>query len=282
MLVTLASSKGSPGATSAALVLAAAWPRPVILVEADPSGGDLALRCRRLGGGELAPSPNILSRAARSHSGRGDRGAEHEGAGVPDAVASSAQPLASGVHAVLGLAAPGQAGGLTGLWPGIAQACAGAEGDVIADLGRLGVGSATLPLAEHAAALLLVASARLDSVVHLRETARELATAPTMGLGRRVPMWPVLITGDRHAVPDCADVDEVLACARVSAHPSRHLSFDPPALRRLEAGEAASGRLGRTLLLRSARALAEQLIAENNAGAAEHSWADDRASEVVR
>jgi uncharacterized protein (DUF885 family) len=55
-----------------------------------------------------------------------------------------------------------------------------------------------------------------------------------------------------------------------------------PALRRLEGGEAASGRLGRTLLLRSARALAEQLIAENNAGAAEHSWADDRASEVVR
>lgn len=275
MLVTLASSKGSPGVTSAALVLAAAWPRPVTLVEADPSGGDLALRCRHPGGGELAPSPNILSLAARAHTGMTDQGTEHEGAGVPDAVSSSAQPLASGVHAVLGLTAPGQASGLTGLWPAIAQACTDAGADVIADLGRLGVGSATLPLAGKAAAVLLVASARLDSVVHLRETARELATEPALGLGRRVAMWPVLITLDRHAVADCADVDEVLASAGVSAHPSRHLSFDPPALRRLEAGEAASGRLGRTLLLRSARALAEQLIAENDAGPAEHSGAKE-------
>jgi hypothetical protein len=275
MLIALASSKGSPGVTSAALVLAAAWPRPVILVEADPAGGDLALRCRHLGGGELAPSPNVLSLAARAHSGGTDQGTDHEVAGVVDAVSSSAQPLASGVHAVLGVIGPGQAGGLTGLWPAIAQACAGAGADVIADLGRLGVGSATLPLVGHAAAVLLVASARLDSVVHLRETAREVAARPALGLGRRVAMWPVLITLDRHAVADCADVDEVLASAGVSAHPSRHLSFDPPALRRLEAGEAASSRLGRTLLLRSARALAEQLIAANDTGAAAHSLADE-------
>ena len=39
MLVTLVSAAGSPGVTSTALGLALRWPRPVVLVEADPSGG---------------------------------------------------------------------------------------------------------------------------------------------------------------------------------------------------------------------------------------------------
>ena len=45
-VVALASVKGSPGVTTAATALAAAWPtgRQVLLVEADPFGGDLAPR----------------------------------------------------------------------------------------------------------------------------------------------------------------------------------------------------------------------------------------------
>jgi len=41
MLVALVSSKGSPGASTAALALALVWPRPVILAELDPRGGDV-------------------------------------------------------------------------------------------------------------------------------------------------------------------------------------------------------------------------------------------------
>jgi hypothetical protein len=38
-LIVLASASGSPGVTTTALGLALTWPRPVLLVEADPTGG---------------------------------------------------------------------------------------------------------------------------------------------------------------------------------------------------------------------------------------------------
>ncbi|MGK2852999.1 MAG: hypothetical protein ACSLE3_02645, partial [Microbacteriaceae bacterium] len=38
-LIALASASGSPGVTTTAMGLALAWPRPVLLVEADPTGG---------------------------------------------------------------------------------------------------------------------------------------------------------------------------------------------------------------------------------------------------
>lgn len=37
-LVTLVSAAGSPGVTTTGLGLALCWPRPVVLVEADPAG----------------------------------------------------------------------------------------------------------------------------------------------------------------------------------------------------------------------------------------------------
>ena len=38
-VVTLSSASGSPGVTTTALGLALLWPRPVLLIEADPTGG---------------------------------------------------------------------------------------------------------------------------------------------------------------------------------------------------------------------------------------------------
>ncbi|MEA5117950.1 MAG: hypothetical protein VB036_10075, partial [Propionicimonas sp.] len=42
-IFTLASASGSPGVTTTALGLALVWPRPVLLVEADPTGGSALL-----------------------------------------------------------------------------------------------------------------------------------------------------------------------------------------------------------------------------------------------
>ena len=69
MLVSVASVKGSPGVTSAALALAAVWPRPVVLLEADSCGGDLAYRCSAAGGGAVASSPGLLQLAAAVRTG---------------------------------------------------------------------------------------------------------------------------------------------------------------------------------------------------------------------
>ena len=58
-VIALASASGSPGVTTTALGLALLWPRPVLLVEADPTGGSGAVpvpasgsprRLRQLGG----------------------------------------------------------------------------------------------------------------------------------------------------------------------------------------------------------------------------------------
>ena len=46
MLIALCSDKGSPGVTTTALALGSAWVTPVVVVEADLAGGDLAIRLR--------------------------------------------------------------------------------------------------------------------------------------------------------------------------------------------------------------------------------------------
>ena len=43
-LIAVAADKGAPGVTTTALALAAVWPRPVLLAECDPAGGDLVYR----------------------------------------------------------------------------------------------------------------------------------------------------------------------------------------------------------------------------------------------
>jgi hypothetical protein len=63
--MALCSAKGSPGATVSALALTLGWPRPVVLAECDPAGGDLAagfLREVRLDGRGLAPLAASLRR----------------------------------------------------------------------------------------------------------------------------------------------------------------------------------------------------------------------------
>jgi MinD-like ATPase involved in chromosome partitioning or flagellar assembly len=54
-VLALASAKGAPGVTTAAVALGAVWPRRVLLVEGDPAGGDLAARFH------LPPEPNLVS-----------------------------------------------------------------------------------------------------------------------------------------------------------------------------------------------------------------------------
>src|SRR5260370_41332100 len=57
-LIVMASVKSSPGVTTTALALAAAWPAPQrLLLEADPAGGDLG---PWLG---LPPSPGLVGLA---------------------------------------------------------------------------------------------------------------------------------------------------------------------------------------------------------------------------
>src|SRR5581483_7650817 len=62
-LIAVTADKGAPGVTTASVALAAVWPRPVLLAEADPAGGDLMYRLPAASGGQLDPGRGLLSLA---------------------------------------------------------------------------------------------------------------------------------------------------------------------------------------------------------------------------
>jgi hypothetical protein len=248
-LVTVCSAKGAPGVTSTALALAAAWPKPVLLLEADPTGGDLAWRCRA-GGKQLTGRPGLL-----------DLAGDVRGTFDPDAVlAKSCQQLACGVSVVQGVTSPAQAAGIGGLWSQIAQAARAARVDVIADVGRLQ--SAPRVFVMEATQLVVVGIATMEQLVHLRETIRELGAH----LKVNMPVTPVLVGDPRHAKADCEDLNRVLVAGGVHAAPARHLSWDSRSLLRLRAGLSVEGKkAAKAPLITSAKQLAEHL-AEQSAG----------------
>lgn len=253
MLVALASIKGAPGVTSTALTLAAVWPRPVVVLEADPAGGDLAYRCRAAHGGPVYAPKGLLTLAGEVRGGV-------RSAGV---VFDHSQMLACGVNLLQGVNSAGQSRGLDGLWTQVAGACTVADVDVIADLGRIDPTSPVLPLAQSARHLIPVASASLESVMHLSNGLEALA-GPLVRHSA-VSIRPVLIGPDSHAQRDCADLNDLLARAGMPLAATVPVPYDPKSLTRLEQGEKATGRLGRTLLLRAARQLASTIITQPQA-----------------
>jgi cellulose biosynthesis protein BcsQ len=165
MLIAIASLKASPGATTAALALAALWPggQRVLAIEADPAGGDLAARFG------LDPVPSLVSLSAaarRDH--RAQVAFEH------------AQQLPGGLPVICAPAAAEQATSalelLTGdgreLWASLAQ-----DPDVVAvvDCGRLDPGSHSHRILAAADIALLVARPTLDECDRLAKSLDGLA-----------------------------------------------------------------------------------------------------------
>jgi len=68
-LIAVAADKGAPGVTTTALALAAVWPRPVLLAECDPAGGDLVYRLPAADGGRLDQRRGLLSLAVAARRG---------------------------------------------------------------------------------------------------------------------------------------------------------------------------------------------------------------------
>src|SRR3982074_1468642 len=89
-LIAIASDKGAPGVTTAALALAAVWPRPVLLAECDPAGGDLVYRFPAVGGGPLDP------RAGGASPARGCRARQAAAAGLGTRAEAARRPRRAG------------------------------------------------------------------------------------------------------------------------------------------------------------------------------------------
>lgn len=173
-LIALASVKGSPGVTTAAIALAASWPegRPVLLVEADPFGGDLAPRYATAPTGGLAS----LFAAARRTLDSED-------------VWDHVDCLPGGLPVLFGLSGMHQAVANERAWPIVAEALRSLEADVVVDVGRLlpNLAGGVRELLDRADALLVLCQSSLEAIVHLSEALPGLAAELR---GRRLLVVP--------------------------------------------------------------------------------------------
>ena len=242
MLISLASAKGAPGTTTSAHVLAAVWPAPVILADADPFGSDLLYRLRTSTGLPLDAERGLLSLAAQVRRS-------------PDAdLAEHTTTVDGGLDVLLGMPRPEQAAAIASNWGAIAARLR-TDRDVLCDVGRLAPGVASLSIALASDLLLFVTRPGVDAYGHLRDRLQ----------------WIIEETAHRAERPG---LGVVLIAPWTQRPPPAHIP------RRLWPGDVAApggatgphargpadslaGRrprpLGRTLLVRSARALAAAL-----------------------
>ncbi|CAO5240095.1 hypothetical protein [Frankia sp. AgKG'84/4] len=208
-LVVVGSVKASPGVTTATVGLAAGWPMrpggaPVVAVEADPSGGDVA------GWYELAAS-GLVTWAAQARSGRG-------------ALSGHVRELPGGVEVV---AAPVDAIAARGAVEVLAEAgavrAAANSVTVVADVGRLDLFSPAGPLI--AAADVLVVLARPVPVELARVVGRE---GQLTAAGRRDCVlllvgetpWPVDRVAESVGMPVLGVLpDDPRGAARIAGRP---------------------------------------------------------------
>jgi hypothetical protein len=260
-LIALAADKGSPGVTTAAVALAAVWPRRALLAETDPAGGDLVYRSAAAHGGPLNPNTGMLSIAATARRGL-----------VPDQLWDHVQPLSGGLEVLVGLGIAEQAAGLAGLWPTLGHAFAAlgdsphAPADVIADCGRISGDTPAVELFPHAALVLLVSRTEPEALARVRDRAAALAGklhgGPRGAVGNPV-IGVVLIADTGNAAKLASQVNDMLVHGRTGARVVGTLADDPAGADQL-AGRRR-GRLDKSLLIRSARKVTADLYQQYGA-----------------
>src|ERR1700735_2175898 len=130
-LIAVAADKGSPGVTTAAIALAAVWPRPVLRAEGAAGGGRRGSRLPGAEGEPLDPRRGLLSLAVAARRGL-----------QPHQVWEHSQKLHGGLDILAGVSGAEQGVGLDLLWGPVGRVLAGVpQADVIADCGRLGLDS---------------------------------------------------------------------------------------------------------------------------------------------
>lgn len=163
-LFTLCSASGSPGVTATALGLALSWPRPVVLVEADPTGGSGILAGYFKGG--------------LDHSGLMDLVMAIRGGVLAETLPRVVMSVEGSQASILvGARSHDQAAGLARLWDpllGVLRDVSAAGQDVLVDAGRLGLASWPRPLVAEADLTLLLTRSTLPSLVAARSWAATL------------------------------------------------------------------------------------------------------------
>jgi hypothetical protein len=187
MLVAVCSLKGSPGVSTFSVALAARWPVPArrVLVECDPSGGDVATRFG------LASSPGLVSLAAAARRSSDPELLWRHTQALPGGLpVVAAPPGADHALAALSALAPEESGEA-----GVLRLAAKAPNAVvIADCGRVDPSSVVLPIVCSADVMLLLSRAHADDLAHL---ATRLST-----VGRWSPRPGLLLVGEGYSAAE--------------------------------------------------------------------------------
>lgn len=250
-LISVMSAKGAPGATTTSMLLANLWPAPSILVDADPLGGDVALR---LPGqhGPLDPGQGLMSLLPAAR-----RGLE------PQTVLANAQTALGGQAVLAGLPGPEQAVAAAPLWASLAQAFARVPGaDVFADIGQVSSRSTHLAMLESAAALLCVYRPTAWSAIHTR---RRLESLEQHLRDRQIRVGIVCVAAPADA-SDVAAAAQSITAGQPWVTDYGVVAHDPATVVIYEGGEVF--RPERSLLVRSGHTLARRLYADLAAVAA--------------
>lgn len=237
-MICFASQKGAPGTTLSTLAIAAAWPssagRRKLVVEADPSGGLLALRYG------LGLEPGLVTLAVAVRTGLED-----------PAMWEHAQELPGGLAAIVGPDGPDRASSvLSTAGPALARWLGAVDNlDVFVDVGRLDPGGTASAFVRAGDLTLMVA----------RPTAEQLQPAAQRmrALSVEQPQFAWLLIGNS---PYPAHEVEATFGYDVAGV----ITDDPKGAHALEHG-APVHRVRRSGLARSAAAIAESLVVNLNA-----------------
>ncbi|WP_341925130.1 hypothetical protein [Nocardioides psychrotolerans] len=261
MLFAICADRGAPGSTTTALALAAARGLPAVVVEADPYGGDLALRIRH-DGNPLPTTPTVLSvSAGRSGQGRtsGPRTSLDGPGGASerrhrDLWRDGSHALSEHVRVVPGFMAAEHGTSLA--WPVLASALEAQTVPVFADLGRIHTGSPSLAVAAAADALVPVCRSDMASVQHMVDRLELLVPAIAERNGRPPVVLPVVIAPRQHGSTIANSVAEILGETAVgpTLRGVSWLAWDPAAVAQLENGaDPWAKALRKSPLMKSAR-----------------------------
>lgn len=261
MLAAICCDRGSPGSTTTALALASARGLPAVVVEADPYGGDLALRCR-VEGRPLTPTPTVLGLGAGRIANRAAGSSDGRAGAVqrPDLWRANSHPFSPDVRVVPGVMYAEQGTSLS--WPTMVETCRSQTVPVFADLGRIHTGSPSLPFAAAADVLVTVCRDDMVSVEHMLHRLEQLVPV-LAGYNHRPPsVVPVVVADRRHRDHPVSHVAEMLADSKVApaVRGVGRLVWDPTGVALLEeAGDPWEKPLRRSALMKSARDTLELL-----------------------